>query len=89
MEYRLELSSKSIKELFRFENTVRVRIIKKLRFFCDSGDPLSFAKSLHGKMLDAYRFRIGDYRVIFDLDNRGKITVLMVLKIGHRKEIYE
>jgi mRNA-degrading endonuclease RelE of RelBE toxin-antitoxin system len=35
-----------------------------------------------------YRFRIGDYRVLFDVDGSGKIYVLMVLSVKHRREAY-
>jgi mRNA interferase RelE/StbE len=34
--------------------------------------------------IGTYRFRIGDYRVIFDLEGNDVI----VLRVGHRKEIY-
>ena len=36
---------------------------------------------------DRYRFRVGDYRIIYRIDD-GKVTVL-VLVIGHRREVYE
>ncbi len=34
--------------------------------------------------LGSYRFRVGDYRVIFDLEGEE----IVVLRVGHRKEIY-
>jgi len=36
---------------------------------------------------DRYRIRVGDYRIIYRVDN-GKVTVL-VLVIGHRREVYD
>lgn len=36
---------------------------------------------------DRYRIRVGDYRMIYSVDD-GKVTVL-VLAIGHRREVYE
>lgn len=36
--------------------------------------------------LDAYRLRVGDYRVIYDFD-RAK-GVLYLLAVGHRREVY-
>jgi len=35
-----------------------------------------------------FRFRIGDYRAIFAIDKSGKIQILMILNVKHRKEIY-
>jgi mRNA interferase RelE/StbE len=43
------------------------------------------AKKLHGGE-PYYRIRVGDYRVVYQVD--GKQLVVVVVKIGHRKEIY-
>lgn len=39
---------------------------------------------LHG--VDAYRLRIGTWRVIYQIDN--KIPCIIILKVAHRKEVY-
>jgi mRNA-degrading endonuclease RelE of RelBE toxin-antitoxin system len=39
--------------------------------------------------LGPYRFRIGDYRAIFDVDENNNIKILLILTIGHRKDIYD
>lgn len=60
------------------------RVVAKVEQY--AADPASLAdqaKALKG--VDAYRLGAGDYRVIFSED----ATVLLVLKIGHRKEVYE
>ena len=45
----------------------------------------SGCKKLKGR--DAYRIRIGDYRVIYEIqDSRLMVTVIT---IGHRREVYE
>ena len=60
-------------------------ILKKLEYFSSTGKPLSFAKSLTNFSLGQYRFRVGDYRITFDLESDGTI---FILHIGHRREIY-
>lgn len=50
-------------------------------------DPLVFASPLSGEMAGLHRFRIGDYRVITNVD-KGKLIIVAVA-IGHRKEIYK
>jgi mRNA interferase RelE/StbE len=35
--------------------------------------------------LGTYRFRIGDYRVIFDIEGKD----IVVLRVGHRRDIYK
>lgn len=59
-------------------------VAKKLTFFISSPNPLSFAKRLTHFGAGQYRFRIGDYRVTFDV----KEQTIIVLAIGHRSEIY-
>ena len=35
---------------------------------------------------ELYRFRVGDYRVIYQI--RDKVLLVLVVKIGHRKDVY-
>ena len=46
--------------------------------------PLKHAEKLTDSQLGSYRFRVGDYRIIFDLVE----SEIVVLRIGHRREIY-
>jgi mRNA interferase RelE/StbE len=45
---------------------------------------MRFAEKLSDPILGEYRFRIGDYRVIFDI----KGSEIVILRVGHRREIY-
>ncbi len=47
-------------------------------------DPLSYAVKLKDSRLGTYRFRIGDYRVIFDIED----DEIVILRVGHRRDIY-
>lgn len=49
-------------------------------------NPRSFGKALAGKLKGLWRYRVGDYRIICQIKD-DTVTVL-VLDIGHRKEIY-
>lgn len=73
------------KQFARLDPETQSTIAKKLSFFASTPNPLSFAKRL--KRFDAgqYRFRIGDYRVTFDIHNQ----TMIILAIGHRSEIYK
>lgn len=48
-------------------------------------DPLRYAKKLTDPELGSYRFRIGDYRVVFDLIGED----IVILRVGHRSQIYK
>lgn len=76
------------KDLHALDRAVARRILKKLEKFVESDDPLVYAKPLAGKLQGLYRYRVGDYQIIFEIDDRGIVTVLVVLHIMHRKDIY-
>lgn len=60
----------------------RKRIAEKMRFYASHDDPLQFAERLTGS--HEYRFRIGDYRVIFEIMH----GILWVNAIKRRDEAY-
>lgn len=85
--YKTEYTKKAQNDLRRLDYSISGRIVKKIDFFISQKEPLKFAKKL--KMgTERYRFRVGDYRVIFKIDERGNIKILMILRIKHRKDIY-
>lgn len=80
-----EFKNKAVKELEKLPSQIRNRILKKLKFYSFQKNPLKFAEKLKDYRFGNYRFRVGDYRIIFDTED-DKITIL---KVGHRKEIYK
>ena len=88
MPYALVVTKRAKKDILSLPRRDAERIVKKLRFFILSTDPLSYAKPLTNTEVAEYRFRIGNYRILFDIDRKGKITVLTVLTVQHRKDIY-
>jgi len=89
MDYSLIYTKSAEKDLAGLEPETAKRIIRKLDFYITQKDPLEYAKKLQGFEIDTYRFRIGDYRVIFRRDVKtNKLVILVVLKIAHRKEVY-
>lgn len=85
MNCSVVLKPSAIKDLKKLPISIQKRIGKKLHFFFSQKEPLDYAAPLvgNGKVGD-YRFKHGDYRVVFDLDN-DTITILM---IEHRRDVY-
>lgn len=83
--FSFELKKKAAKEVEKLPPQIRKRILKKLKFYSLQENPLRFAEKLRDRRFGEYRFRIGDYRILFDVENH-KITIL---KVGHRKDIYK
>lgn len=82
MSYRLVYTERAAKDIQRLNLPIRERVRKALLRY--ENDPLRYAEGLRQSTLGSYRFRIGDYRVVFDLEGE-EIVILMV---GHRREIY-
>lgn len=81
-EYRF--TRQAVKGIARLPKSQQRRIINKLDYFVQSQDPLKYAKKMVDRQLGEYRFRIGDYRVIFDVEQ----TFIKILAVGHRQEVY-
>jgi len=88
MKYKIQLTKKSKKDFLSLDKVIQRKITQKFRFYIFSNEPLKYAKKLKDFKFGTYRFRIGDYRAIFDIDSKGKITILVILRIKHRKEVY-
>lgn len=74
----------AIRDLKKLDGRNQAFILRKILSYMNSNDPLSFAEHLHDCEYGQFRFRVGDFRVIFDL---GKDKVI-ILRIGNRKDIY-
>ena len=85
--WRLVFKTIAFEQLKRIDIVYKKRIKKKLEFFIASWNPLFFAKKLTNSKLWTYRFRIWDYRIIFDIDKDWKIIIVAL--IWKRWEIYK
>jgi mRNA interferase RelE/StbE len=82
LKYRLVYTHRAIKDIQKLDESTKRRIGKALLKYEE--DPLTYAEKLTDPRLGTYRFRIGDHRVIFDIEENE----IVILRIGHRREIY-
>jgi mRNA interferase RelE/StbE len=82
LKYRLVYTQKAFKDLKNLDPQVRQRIGQSLKRL--ENDPLKFARKLTDPRIGSYSFRIGEYRVVFDVEGEE----IVVLRVGHRREIY-
>lgn len=82
MGYKIIYARRAVKDLSKLEPATRQRIGETLEGYAKA--PLSYARKMVNPSFGTYRFRIGDYRIIFDIEG----DELVVLRIGHRREIY-
>jgi mRNA interferase RelE/StbE len=76
---------RAAEELKSLSKPVQKRIVSKMRFYASQENPLTFAKWLVDVREGQFRFRIGDYRVIFDVAKDS----IYVLKIAKRSDVYK
>ena len=80
--YTIIWDEKSLDQLHKLESNISKRIAKKVDEL--SNDPFSRdIKKLKG--MHDFRLRVGDYRVIFEIDGK----TIYILKVGHRRHIYD
>jgi len=82
LTFRVEFTELAAKKFRKLDRPVRDRIVAKLRAMAD--DPGRSLTKL--RSVEAYRLRVGDYRVIMDVD--WEAHVLHVLTLGHRNTVY-
>lgn len=84
MAYTIEFASSALRDFKALERAVQRRVASRIDAL--AADPLPpGAKKLHGEP-DVFRIRAGDYRIIYRVD--GKRVTVLILKIGHRRDVY-
>ncbi len=81
--YQVNLSNQAAKELKKLPKSTLNDIILKIEELKSNPRPIN-CKILKDR--DAYRIRIGNYRVIYNINDN--ILMILVIAIGHRKDIY-
>jgi mRNA interferase RelE/StbE len=86
-DWRVEFDVAAAKELRKLGKADHARILKFLRdrIAC-SDDPRRIGSALTGDFAGLWRYRVGDHRLVVSIEDRR--VVVLVLRIGHRREIY-
>lgn len=88
MAWIIRISNIAERQLRKLDRQVQERILDWLAERIEGcKDPRHFGEPLKGDRAGFWRYRIGDYRIICDIQDRQ--VVVLVLTIGHRKEIYK
>lgn len=87
MVWRIEYAESVQKDVRKLDAQER----KRLRDFIEVKvalleDPRSLGKPLSGGLSGLWRYRVGNYRVIANIEDRD--VCILVVKIAHRKEVY-
>lgn len=83
MIYEIVIVRSAEKELRAIDPVARERIVARIEALAHDPHP---AQSRRLKASDAFRLRVGDYRVVYTIDD-GKLIVIVVA-VGHRRNVY-
>ncbi len=88
MVWTIELTSTATRQLAQLDNAVAQRIRKFLQQgIAPLENPRALGQKLHDKTLgEFWKYRVGDYRLITSIEDDR--LVVLVIQIGHRREIY-
>jgi mRNA interferase RelE/StbE len=87
LAWTIELSRTAEKQIAKLDRQAQETIVRFLRQrLARSENPRQWGKPLQGEKRGLWRYRVGDYRVICDIQD-GRITVI-VLQVGQRKDVY-
>lgn len=84
MKYKIELKSSVKKQLKRIDKSDQKQILVKIYLLAENPFPRN-SKSLKGR--NDRSMRVGVYRVLYDVQD--KKLVVLVLHVGHRKDVYK
>ena len=87
MAWTIEITRTAEKQITKLHRQAQQAIIRFLRERLAGADnPRHWGRPLQGEKRGLWRYRVGDYRLICDIQDE-RITV-MVLQVGHRKDVY-
>jgi mRNA interferase RelE/StbE len=88
MAWRIEFSEDADRDFAKLDRSIQRRIFRYLHDrIANAADPRDFGKPLLLELAGLWRYRVGDYRVLFSVEEH-MLTVLVV-EIAHRSIIYD
>ena len=88
MRWTYSFDERALKELKKLGAQAQREILSYLdERITTEEDPSRFGKALRGDLAGLWRYRVGDYRMICSV-RKGQVLVL-VLKVGHRRDVYD
>ena len=86
MSYRIEFDPKAIEDLKGMPSKVQLQILRKINWLGLNFEQVQ-PKGLTDNLAGFYKLRVGDYRVLYDIE--GELKVIEIARVGHRRDIYD
>ena len=88
MSYKVEYSKAAQKQIKKLDNYTKVMLMNWItKNLVNCPDPRNHGKALKGNLKNQWRYRVGNYRILCDIEDDR--LVILVINVRHRKDIYE
>lgn len=88
MKYQVEFSEKAKQKLKKLDIFTQKMILKWIqKNLIQTENPKLYGKELKGNLKSIWCYRVGNYRILVDIQD--STLVILILKIGHRREFYK
>jgi mRNA interferase RelE/StbE len=86
VSYKIEFTNSAKENFKKLDNSVKRAIIKYLERYNLCCNPRAFGKPLKYSLYGLWRYRVGNYRIIADIEDDK--LIILILEIDHRGKIY-
>ncbi|PHS69580.1 MAG: type II toxin-antitoxin system mRNA interferase toxin, RelE/StbE family [Methylophaga sp.] len=88
MTWKIEFEDAAAKELRKLDRQAQKEILTYLRNrIATQEDPRRFGKPLTHNLASLWRYRVQNYRIICNIED--KKLIVLIVRVAHRKEVYE
>lgn len=84
--YALHILEQAVSDLEKLDKTVARRVVAKINWLAENIEQIN-PLQLKGNLSDLYKLRVGDFRVIYEINRDEEIIIIHF--IGHRREVYK
>ncbi|GER79291.1 MAG TPA: type II toxin-antitoxin system RelE/ParE family toxin [Anaerolineales bacterium] len=85
--YQVILTPEAQADLRRIASATRTRLLDKLEWMGENAELIQHQALQGDEWKGCFKYRVGDYRIVYRLDHPA--VKLVVLKVGHRREVYK
>ena len=87
MAWKIEIDKGVQRSMKKLDRHVDKRIIAKLREISQLEDPRSTGKALVGNLAGLWRYRVGDYQIVCDIED--EVLLILGVDVAHRSKVYK
>ena len=84
--FQVVLMPEAQADILRLAPDVQTRVLDKLEWIGQNAELLRHQPLQGAEWSGCFRYRVGDYRILYQMDRPAER--LIILKVGHRREVY-